>query len=389
MKKVTRCILLFLSALLIISAFIQIKSDFPDLKMPLISRYIGNVKESSIGSRYKTYFFQLAPVEKQAYNLILDEIYDMPERILVPDLSEKQLDRVFKSLLNDNPDLIFLGRKCRLNSELWNTFISFDYIMSKEEYAKAKNEMSLKRDLIIASLSDLSDEYKTELEIHDYIIEHCDYKLEDEVYSYSSAYGALVDGKAACEGYSKAAKYVFDKVGIESILISGKASGDGRGDGDHMWNIVKINGDYYHLDLTWDDPVSTNSSSSMSVHTYFNLTDDAIGINHRDFSYSPGCTATEENYSIKNGLRFENYSSKDNDKLRTIMLNEYNSGERNIQISFVNKESYDNAFKTLITDKKIYNVLGNVKSNRGNSFSNAISGYYADESFYTLTFIFR
>lgn len=389
MKKGTRLFLLILSVLLFAAALFQIRSSFPDLRMPLISRYIGNVKESPNGSRYKTYFFQLAPVEKQAYNLILEEIYDMPERILVPDLSENQLDRVFKSLLNDNPDLIFLGRKCRLNSELWNTFISFDYIMTKEEYDKARSEMSLKRDLIIASLSDLTDEFKTELEIHDYIISNCVYKLEEEVYSYSSAYGALVDGKAACEGYSKAAKYVFDKVGIESILVSGKASGDGRGDGDHMWNIVKINGNYYHLDLTWDDPVSSNSSSSMSVHTYFNLTDDAIGINHSDFSYTPGCTATDENYSIKNGLRFDNYSDKDNDKLRSLMLKEYNSGERNIQISFVNKESYDKAFKALITNKKIYNVLGNVKSNRGNSFSEAVSGYYADDSFFTLTFIFR
>ena len=155
-----------------------------------------------------------------------------------------------------------------------------------------------------------------------------------------------------------------------------------------MWNIVKINGDYYHLDLTWDDPVSSNSSS-MSIHTYFNLTDEAIGINHSDFSYTPGCTATEENYSIKHGLRFENYSDKDDSKLRSLLVNEYNSGEKNIQISFVNKNSYDNAFKSLITNKKIYNVLGNVKSNRGNSVAQAITGYYADDSFYTLTFIFR
>ena len=173
MKKGTRLLLLFISLILLVSAVFQIRTNFPDLRMPLINKYIGNVKESAYGSRYKTYFYELAPIERQAYNLILDEIYDMPEKILVPNLSEKQLDKVFKSLLNDNPDLIFLGRKCRLNSELWNTYISFDYIMSKEEYKKAATEMSLKRDLIIASLSDLTDEFKTELEIHDYIIANC------------------------------------------------------------------------------------------------------------------------------------------------------------------------------------------------------------------------
>lgn len=388
MKKRTAMLLIVFALVAVAVGVFQVKNNYPDLEAPIINHYIGDVEESPAGSRYKTYFFDLTPIERQAYNLILADIYNMPERILVPDLTEKQLDEVFRALLNDNPDLIFLGRKCRLTSELWNNYISFDYIMTKEEYEKADREIREKRDLIIASLSDLSDEYRCELEIHDYIISNCTYELKDNEYYYSSAYGALINGKAACEGYSKAAKFVFDKVGIESALVSGKADSEGNKGGDHMWNIVKINGNYYHLDLTWDDPVSKNSSA-MSIHTYFNLTDEAIGINHRDFSYNPGCTSTDENYYVKNGLRFESYSKKDETKLRDLMLKQFNAGERCIQISFVNKESYDNAFKDLITDSRIYKVLSGVKSARGSSLSNSLTGYYEDKSFYTLTFIFK
>ena len=389
MKKKTGILLIFLAAVLAVTGFIQIRREYPDIEKPIINRYIGAVEESAAGSRFKTYFPGLSPIEKQTYNLILESIYDMPERILVPDLSEKQLDNVFKALLNDNPDLIFLGRKCRLNSELWNDYISFDYIMTKEEYDKADREMREKRDLIIASLSDLSDEYRCELEVHDYIIKNCTYKLEDNNYFYSSAYGALVNGEAACEGYSKAAKYVFDKIGIESALVSGKAESDSnKGGGDHMWNIVKINGNYYHLDLTWDDPVSSNTVA-MSLHTYFNLTDDAIGVNHSDFSYSPGCTSTDDNYYVRNGLRFPNFSKSDESRLKELILKLYNSGEKNIQISFVTKESYDSANSELIKGGGIYKILSGVRSGRGNDLARSLSGYYEDAGFFTLTFIFK
>ena len=94
-------------------------------------------------------------------------------------------------------------------------------------------------------------------------------------------------------------------------------------------------------------------------------------------------------YYVKNGLRFESYSKNDETKLRDLMLKQFNAGERCIQISFVNKESYDTAFKDLITDSRIYKVLSGVKSARGSSLSNSLTGYYEDKSFYTLTFIFK
>lgn len=388
MKKRTKFIIVLFFAVLAAVAYSEIQTEFPELGLPIINRYIGNVEETTNGSRYKTYYDELSNVEKQAYNLILDNIYDMPEKIKVPDMTEKQLDEVFKSVLNDNPDLFFLGRKCRLNSELWNTYISFDYIMTADEYKQKKAKLELERDVLIESLSDLTDPWQTELEIHDYIIGHCVYKLEDEDYTYSSAYGCLVNGEAACEGYSKAAKYVFDKVGIESALVSGKANGNGEGDGDHMWNIVKINGDYYHLDCTWDDPVS-KSAGSLKLYTYFNVTDKTIGINHSDYSYDPGCTATAENYFVKQKLIIDSYDSNSEEALRDMLLRQYNAGQRGIQINFANETSYQNAYNELIKNSRIYRVLSGVRSNTGSNLSDKLNGYYGDDNFYILTILFN
>lgn len=135
--------------------------------------------------------------------------------------------------------------------------------------------------------------------LHDYIITHARYDelnyqkntIPDESYT---PYGILIKGAGVCSGYAYTMKYLCDKVGIECIVISGKADG-----GDHAWNMVKIGGEYYHVDLTWDDPLGKDQLR----YYYFNLNDEMMAINHSwDKSLYPRCTATEYNYYHLNDL---------------------------------------------------------------------------------------
>ena len=98
-------------------------------------------------------------------------------------------------------------------------------------------------------------------QLHDWIIRHCEYEdsnngewtgdYENHVASsVFLSYGMNVRGngigESVCEGYSKAYTMLLAKAGIESYLVSGN---------NHMWNLVKIDGEYYQTDVTWDDPV--------------------------------------------------------------------------------------------------------------------------------------
>ena len=100
-----------------------------------------DIKPSSKGSPYKFYFERLTPVEKRAYNAIIEKIYDMPERIAVPKIDGKELDNVFSALLFDNPDLFFLGRKCAVETRMWSTYFSVDYITDKADLADMKAQL--------------------------------------------------------------------------------------------------------------------------------------------------------------------------------------------------------------------------------------------------------
>lgn len=89
--------------------------------------------------------------------------------------------------------------------------------------------------------------------IHDYIINHTEYdtlktkNINDKTYHSNTAYGVLIEGYGICSGYSDAMKLFLDKLNI----INYKISND-----QHIWNLVYLDGKWFHLDLTWDDPVS-------------------------------------------------------------------------------------------------------------------------------------
>lgn len=106
--------------------------------------------------------------------------------------------------------------------------------------------------------------------IHDYIIDNTEYdKLkyenkEDTTYKSNTAYGVLIQGYGTCNGYADAMAIFLDKLNI----INYKISND-----EHIWNLVYIDGSWYHLDLTWDDPIS---DMNVNRDTYFLITTETL-----------------------------------------------------------------------------------------------------------------
>ncbi|MGN0572751.1 MAG: transglutaminase domain-containing protein [Acutalibacteraceae bacterium] len=311
---------------------------------------------TELGSPNKVYFNQLSNIEKHAYNAILSEIYDFPESITIPQVTEDQLKRVNLALLNDNPDLFFLGRKPTLFSKLTGSVVMPEYYISKSAYEIQKKKLDKVCDKIISSLTNPGDEWQTELEIHDYIIDNCRYELVEGEYVYSSAYGALVNGEAACEGYSKATKLLLNKMGIECSVVSDDPDSQNGDNKPHMWNVVKINGDYYYLDCTWDDPV-TPEKTDEKIYDYFNVTSELISKFHTNLIGGVECTATAENYYVKSGKYFETYDRTDEKRLSRLFADEFEKGNNSLSICFGSFEVYDRAYEDLFENQRISNIL--------------------------------
>ena len=101
---------------------------------------------------------------------------------------------------------------------------------------------------------------------HDYLCSTVTY-TSGAAWAYS-AYGALADKKAVCEGYSRAMKVVCDRLGIPCCCISGTGVSN-AGSVNHMWNAVSLDSRWYAVDCTWDDTAGKASEDSSTLHTFF------------------------------------------------------------------------------------------------------------------------
>lgn len=86
--------------------------------------------------------------------------------------------------------------------------------------------------------------------IHDYIVNNTRYQFSSNCYT---AYGALFDGRAVCQGYAQLTYKMLREAGVKCYTITGKAN-NGRGTQSHAWNMVKVGKKWYYMDVTWDDP---------------------------------------------------------------------------------------------------------------------------------------
>lgn len=128
-------------------------------------------------------------------------------------------------------------------------------------------------DDIISQAAEKPTDYEKLEYIHDRIVDNTVYTDNGERYNYE-ADGPLVYGKAVCEGYSKAFMYLAQSVGIECVCVIGTANGE-----EHMWNLVKLYGEWYNVDVTWDDPIRSDGANVLR-HNYFLISDYDIGETH-------------------------------------------------------------------------------------------------------------
>lgn len=108
--------------------------------------------------------------------------------------------------------------------------------------------------------------------IHDYIINNTKYdvlktkNIYDTTYKSNTTYGVLFENYAICSGYADTMALFLEKMNIPNIKIATNK---------HVWNLVYIDDNWYHLDLTWDDSV-TKDNEQMLSHTFFLITSDQL-----------------------------------------------------------------------------------------------------------------
>ena len=133
---------------------------------------------------------------------------------------------------------------------------------TEEEIQKINTEVNLLSITLIKDNLSTLDNIKT---IHDYIINNTKYdslRSDQNILTYKSntAYGPLLQGYGICGGYTEAMQLFLEKLNVKNYRVSSN---------NHIWNAVYLDGKWYNLDLTWDDPVITNVDADVLEHNFF------------------------------------------------------------------------------------------------------------------------
>lgn len=237
--------------------------------------------------------------ENEAYNVIKNSFLSIDSEIDITSLSlnKGQLENLVKTILVENPDIFYL-RGWSYSYDPYSgltTKLTPKYDYSKDKIISMTSEIDSKVDQILSSvIKNGMTDFQKELAIHDYLVLNSKYdtnRLSNGSYAIEShnIYGILVNGVGVCESYAESFKLLLNKVGIESMVVISTPSMN------HAWNIVNLDGEYYHVDVTWDDP--TPDREGITSYRYLNLTNTEISSDHYwDTSKYPTCTSEAYSY---------------------------------------------------------------------------------------------
>lgn len=236
------------------------------------------------------------------------------------ELLGKYYQSAIEAYTYDNPEVFYLSpNKMFLNIETttrgnavsYRVYINSgneanyltDEFTSKEQVESAIAQIEQVKNQILQNAT--GDTYQDIKMVHDYLVDSISYDSSlSKPYIYN-IYGALVEKLCVCEGYARSMKYLLDSLDIPCTIVIGKGTNSEGKTENHAWNYVEIEGKWYAIDATWDDPViiGNGTLSQSSKYRYF-----LKGSNEMAKDHTPSNTFTDGGKEFTYpSLSLENY----------------------------------------------------------------------------------
>ncbi len=232
---------------------------------------------------------------QELYIKIYNAITAHQLRIDIPSLSDDFILAVYNKVLSENSEGLFYKVGSIRIVPSWNKKTLLLSQTDDKQMMGLLNKIISERNKIIKLASANRDLYGVILTIYDYFVKNYNYADYDSE-QFHQIYSPLLNNKAVCDGFAMLFSEILNSMKIPCGVISGTSNRDGKRD-PHSWNIVKYNGKYYHLDVTWDICIK---DQKYSFYDYFMLDDDLILCDHSwDDDSIPECIDSSKEYYAK------------------------------------------------------------------------------------------
>lgn len=335
------------------------------------------LQETDSGSSITRYVYEsLNDGDKEKYRIVYEALSDCRKHAFpTDDLNE--IRRIEDCVMADFPELADRAALVHLDGGIFTpAYVAGVALGDTVELKSVQSQIDAVMQECFASIDRSDDDYTKAKIVYEWLAENTSYGKEyasyddriiinasgtnefqlDEGSSIprehgQTVYNALVQKRAVCAGYAKAYQYLLQRLGIECTYISGTAL-----DGLHAWCLAKLDGDYYFIDPTWGDPEYESNWDIMQDdqnldHRFFAVTTQDISLTHEadNSFFIPYCTATADNYYVREGLLFD---TADIDRLGRLVSQAFSEGS-SLSIRCATKEVYEELLHNAIENGEI------------------------------------
>lgn len=317
--------------------------DVPDEVQELRGR---ETPEASVGC-YEYYYTQLSEQEKRIYRELLEGIEARQTEIYLSVSDSEMISKVYRAVGLDHSELFWMHGYETAYQTLYQ---AADYCVfeignrySEEEIAEILKAMEDAWVEVNQKVDDGASQYDKVKAVYTYLIETIEYVESEHDQNLA---GAFWKKQCVCAGYTRAAQYLLNRMGIPCIFVSGKTLENGI---SHSWNVVEIDGAYYYMDATNGDQTKFLEGDATELAEHKTIMYDylcpfpkeyeTMFQADRDFVL-PECTENYKNFYMINLGLFDTY---DRQKLYEYCCMRLDYGAAVVRFKFSNAEAFKEA----------------------------------------------
>lgn len=226
----------------------------------------------------------------------------------------RNIREVYTALISDRPEFVFVNH--RWTSDIPSLFrpggrISLGLCCKPHQVNKMCESLEAAVSKVTAEILSYGPmtDYDRLILIYEYLQDHVTYDDAEREHTGDTplhfhshtAYGALLNGTAVCDGFAAALTLLAQRLGIECTSVHGSSTARGRQENNHAWNLVYSGNRYHHLDATWEVPWMQDHG--VYAYEYFCIDDATAGIDHQwDLQTVPPAEGRSLSYYRHNGL---------------------------------------------------------------------------------------
>ncbi len=247
------------------------------------------------------YYTLLNKAQQNTYHAIKTGLASLAPSFQIPRLEHKEMGDVYMMVRLDHPEIFYsVDFKYRFYPDSGNAEMMPEYLFEKKKVQEHQKALKARVEKLARSAMEMSEPEKLQY-IHDFICQNVHYDKLKKPYSHEII-GPLGQGVGVCEGIAKSVKILCDALGIWCMIALSDSNPEKGIKYRHAWNVVRINGKYYHFDATFDNSLG---DPSLIRYDYFMLSDKQLFRDHEPVIWkTPVCEDGDHFYYKEKKISF-------------------------------------------------------------------------------------